>query len=462
MSQYVNIEGLILTAKKRLDLQEAPGSTRAGWLMITALLIESWDIYSMAFIIYALKDIYHPSSWLLGFTAAGTQFGAIIGAIIGAMLGGWLTDRFGRRKIFLASMLLFAVFAILQGLAPNIVWLAIIRCFAGIPVGADVANGFTYIMEVMPKGKREVMANRWQFMFSLGIIAAILLVTVLVVLGVEKDHLWRIVLAVPAIPAVLLLLMRRELPETPVWFVERGRFVEARQAARQAARQYYGDHHGRLLDDLLPEHNVTIEPTSVGEALKDLFSRSFSRRTTLFGWISCAVQSFENYAFSFYLPLILATIGISGQIQNNLALLAVNCVAALSTFVGPLLLHRLGHRGLSQYGFLFVTLGILIAAYGVYSLNYLMITSGAALMLWGHYWDAESGMTVVSLVAKPKYRGVASGIGYTIVKITAFLTTLVFPPLFDALGAYRHCAVPGLSCRDVPASRSFRPCRRRQ
>ncbi|CAK8741984.1 hypothetical protein SODG_005302 [Sodalis praecaptivus] len=83
MSQYVNIEGLILAAKKRLDLQEAPGSTRAGWLMITALLIESWDIYSMAFIIYALKDIYHPSSWLLGFTAAGTQFGAIIGAMLG-------------------------------------------------------------------------------------------------------------------------------------------------------------------------------------------------------------------------------------------------------------------------------------------------------------------------------------------------------------------------------------------
>lgn len=128
--------------------------------------------------------------------------------------------------------------------------------------------------------------------------------------------------------------------------------------------------------------------------------------------------------------MILAKIGISGQIQNNLALLAVNCVAALSAFVGPLLLHRLGHRGLSQYGFLFVTLGILIAAYGVYSLNYMMITSGAALMLWGHYWDAENGMTVVSLVAKPKYRGVASGIGYTIVKITAFLTTLVF----DALG----------------------------
>ena len=55
-------------------------------------------------------------------------------------------------------------------------------------------------------------------------------------------------------------------------------------------------------------------------------------------------------------------------------------------------------------------------------------------MLWGHYWDSESGMTVISLVAKPRYRGVASGIGYTIVKVTAFVTTLVFPALFEAVG----------------------------
>ena len=173
--------------------------------MITALLIESWDIYSMAFILFALKDIYEPSSWLLGFTAAGTQ----LGAVVGALLGGWLTDKLGRRKIFLWSMILFAIFAVLQGLAPNMYWLAIIRCLAGIPVGADVANGFTYIMEVMPKGKREVMANRWQFMFALGIIAAILLVTTLVALDVHPDMIWRIVLAVPAIPACLLLFMRR-------------------------------------------------------------------------------------------------------------------------------------------------------------------------------------------------------------------------------------------------------------
>ena len=423
MYQQQHIEFIIQKAKKRLDQQEAPGCTKAGWLMITALLIESWDIYSMAFILFALKDIYEPSSWLLGFTAAGTQ----LGAVVGALLGGWLTDKLGRRKIFLWSMILFAIFAVLQGLAPNMYWLAIIRCLAGIPVGADVANGFTYIMEVMPKGKREVMANRWQFMFALGIIAAILLVTTLVALDVHPDMIWRIVLAVPAIPACLLLFMRRELPETPAWFVERGRFIEA----KQASRDYYGEQDGRLLDDILPNENVTIADPTLKETLHDLFRRPFTRRTTLFGWFSCAVQSFENYAFSFFLPLILVT---TGQIQNNLALLAVNCIAALSAFVGPLLLPKLGHKGLSKYGFLLVTIGISISAWGVYSSSFAFIIFGAALMLWGHYWDSESGMTVISLVAKPRYRGVASGIGYTIVKVTAFVTTLVFPALFEAVG----------------------------
>ena len=405
MYQQQHIKFIIQKAKKRLDLQEAPGCTKAGWLMITALLIESWDIYSMAFILFALKDIYEPSSWLLGFTAAGTQ----LGAVVGALLGGWLTDKLGRRKIFLWSMILFAIFAVLQGLAPNMYWLAIIRCLAGIPVGADVANGFTYIMEVMPKGKREVMANRWQFMFALGIIAAILLVTTLVALDVHPDMIWRIVLAVPAIPACLLLFMRRELPETPAWFVERGRFIEA----KKASREYYGEQDGRLLDDILPNENVTIADPTLKETLHDLFRRPFTRRTTLFGWFSCAVQSFENYAFSFFLPLILVTI---------------------SAFVGPLLLPKLGHKGLSKYGFLLVTIGISISAWGVYSSSFAFIIFGAALMLWGHYWDSESGMTVISLVAKPRYRGVASGIGYTIVKVTAFVTTLVFPALFEAVG----------------------------
>ncbi|MCI1984766.1 MAG: sugar porter family MFS transporter [Bifidobacteriaceae bacterium] len=419
----LTIYNTIEHAKAVLGQQEAKHSSRAGWLMVTALLIESWDIYSMSFIMTHLNDVFHPSAGLLGFTAAGTQLGAIIGSIV----GGWLTDKFGRRKIFIFSMSMFAICAVAQAFAPSMLVLAIIRCVAGFPVGADVANGFTYMMEILPKGKREIMGNRWQFMFSLGILCAILLVTAFELGSLPANFTWRIILAVPAIPAAALLLMRHGLPETPTWFVEHGRFVEA----RETAKNYYGKD---VLAGLIPDHDVEIPQPGWGAAVKDLFSEPFSRKSTIFGWISCFVQAFENYSFSFYLPTILAGLGIATLVQNNLAMFAVYVLASISAFVGPLTLPKLGHKGLSQWGFGLVTVGILVMVFGVVRTNMIFIIAGAGVMLWGHYWSSESGMTICSLVAKPAYRGAASGIAYVFVKLASFLTLWVFPTLYANLG----------------------------
>ncbi|NMN01661.1 MFS transporter [Bifidobacterium panos] len=413
-------------AKAILDRQEAKHASKAGWLMVTALLIESWDIYSMSFIMTHLKDVFHPSAALLGFTSAGTQLGAIVGAI----LGGWLTDKYGRRNIFMASMTMFAICAVAQGLAPSMAALAVIRCIAGIPVGADVANGFTYMMEIMPKGKREVMANRWQFMFSLGILCAIALVTAFELGSLSPNITWRIILAIPAIPAVLLLLARHNLPETPTWYVEHGRFVEA----RKVAADYYGKD---VLAGVVPDENMTLPRPTWGETVKDLFSDEFTRRSTIFAWISNFVQALENYSFSFYLPTILAGLGIATLVQNNLAMFVVYILASISAFVGPMLLPKIGHKGLSQWGFGLVAVGIVISVIGIANNQMFIIILGSGIMLWGHYWSSESGQTVASLVAKPAYRGAASGIAYTFVKLASFVTLWVFPVLFEQLGVVK-------------------------
>ena len=413
-------------AKAILDRQEAKHASKAGWLMVTALLIESWDIYSMSFIMTHLKDVFHPSAALLGFTSAGTQLGAIVGAI----LGGWLTDKYGRRNIFMASMTMFAICAVAQGLAPSMAALAVIRCIAGIPVGADVANGFTYMMEIMPKGKREVMANRWQFMFSLGILCAIALVTAFELGSLNPNVTWRIILAIPAIPAVLLLLARHNLPETPTWYVEHGRFVEA----RKVAADYYGKD---VLAGVVPDENMTLPRPTWGETVKDLFSDEFTRRSTIFAWISNFVQALENYSFSFYLPTILAGLGIATLVQNNLAMFVVYVLASISAFVGPMLLPKIGHKGLSQWGFGLVAVGIVISVIGIANNQMFVIILGSGIMLWGHYWSSESGQTVASLVAKPAYRGAASGIAYTFVKLASFVTLWVFPVLFEQLGVVK-------------------------
>src|SRR5271170_5945392 len=141
------------SAVRHLVANYSPQGNRVGWLMMASILVEAWDLYSIAFVLVFIREQYHPDPLLLGLAAAGTQGGAVFGAL----LGGWLSDKLGRRIMFLATMYMFIVFALLQGLVPNLGWLVVVRFVLGVPLGSDISNGYTYIMESMAKGDREVM-----------------------------------------------------------------------------------------------------------------------------------------------------------------------------------------------------------------------------------------------------------------------------------------------------------------
>lgn len=100
--------------------------------MMASILVEAWDLYSIAFVLIFIKEQYNPDPLMLGLAAAGTQGGALIGAL----LGGWLSDKIGRRVMFLATMVLFIVLALAQAFVPNVTWLIVIRFLLGIPLGS--------------------------------------------------------------------------------------------------------------------------------------------------------------------------------------------------------------------------------------------------------------------------------------------------------------------------------------
>jgi hypothetical protein len=81
-----------------------------------------------------------------------------------------------------------------------------------------------------------------------------------------------------------------------------------------------------------------------------------------------------------------------------------------------------------------VLVALIVAGVAIMTGNLVIVPFAAAVMLWGHYWDAENGMTIASVVAAPKYRGTASGFAYIFVKIPSFLSIFLFPVLFDAIG----------------------------
>src|SRR3954449_6291666 len=290
-----------------LNKEGTASSNRGGWMMIATILIEAWDLYAISFLLIFIKEEYDPTAAQLGLATAAVQGGALIGAL----LGGVVADRLGRKRVFILTMILFIVLAVAQAFSQNIWDLIIIRFLIGLPLGSDIANGYAYIMESMSKGKRELMGSRWQFMFGLGEVFSIIVITLMYVSGMDPNILWRVALALGAVPAFILLLARLNLPETPMSLLQRGQFVKAKQVSQELFNDSL---------DMLPNQDVTMVKPKVRDFLKVIWADPIKKRATIFGWISNACQGAEFTAFGFYLPVILVTAGVgvtgSGTDQN--------------------------------------------------------------------------------------------------------------------------------------------------
>jgi MFS family permease len=248
-------------------------------------------------------------------------------------------------------------------------------------------------------------------MFGLGEVLAIVIITIMYMTGIGHGILWRIGLALGAVPALVLLLYRLDLPETPLSLLHRGQFRKAKEVSRE------------LFDDpleMLPDEDVQLERPKVSDFIKVMFADPVKKRATIFGWISNACQGAEFTAFGFYLPVILVVAG----------------VATISGFIAPLMLARIGHRGVAMWGFGLAFIGLIV---GAFALKYdwkIVIVIAACVLMWGHYWDASNGMTINSMVAPPRFKATASGFAYVFVKGASFFGAFIFPIMNEAWGKF--------------------------
>ena len=408
-------------AVRHLVSNYSPKGQRVGWLMMASILVEAWDLYSIAFVLVFIRDQFHTDPLLLGLAAAGTQGGALVGAL----LGGWLSDKIGRRIMFLSTMIMFIIFALAQAFVTSVEWLVVIRLILGVPLGSDISNGYTYIMEAMAKGEREVMGNRWQFMFAVGEVLTLAIIAIFLIADLPHELIWRVTLGLGAVPALVILVMRHDLPETAVWLVRQGRFREA----KQVAMQMYNDPLA-----MLPDRDVTVPKPRPTAFLAELRKDPIRWRATIYGWIACFCQATEFSTFAFYIPVLFVMVGVSSILGTNLVTMALYIIAAIAGWVGPQITPRIGHRGIARAGFAIVFVSLLVAAAALYTGHVYILPVAAAAMLWGHYWDASNCMTIPTMVAKPEYRGTASGFAYMFVKLPSFVAIFLFPSLFAAIG----------------------------
>lgn len=233
----------------RLINEGSSGRNNARIVMGIALggiFLDAYDLGSLAF---GLKDITRE----FNLTPAGTGMVAsaiTFGAIVGALLGGYLTDKIGRYRVFMADMLFFVVAAIACALAPNEYVLTGARFVMGLGVGIDLPVAMAFLSEfarLKGPGNKAASVAMWCPTWYAAISISYLLVLFFYAVLPEShsDWLWRIILGFGAIPALVIIAIRsRYMSESPVWAANQGNLREAASILRQAYNivRSAGDH----------------------------------------------------------------------------------------------------------------------------------------------------------------------------------------------------------------------------
>ena len=150
------------------------------------------------------------------------------GAALGALFGGRVADRLGRKRTLLLCACIFLVGALGCALAPGVQIMVAARIILGIGVGAASVTCPLYLAEMAPPDRRGRMVTINELMIVTGQMLAFAM-NALLDHVIHDPHVWRIMLAVAAVPAVALLLGMMTLPDSPRWYGLKGRMGEARK-----------------------------------------------------------------------------------------------------------------------------------------------------------------------------------------------------------------------------------------
>lgn len=390
----------------------------AGWLF------DSFEVQLFSSAIGPLGDHFGASV----FARSAVLAVWLSGILIGALAGGRLTDRFGRRRMFVATLLWYAGFTVLTGLAPSLEAVYGLRFLAALGVGAEYAVINAAIAEFMParvRGRANALVmNFW----PAGAVAAALLAYLLLdTLALDSGTSWRYMFSLGGALALIVLVFRRRIPESPRWLASRGRHREADAvvSALEAAAGRPGGEHP-------PPPDGPATP-GLSAALRELL-RNYPGRLAL-GAVLDLAEAFGYYGlFALLSVVVLEQVRIP---QSQIPFFYI--IGNLGALAGGLLMcavfDRVGHRltvGVT-YGGAAVGVGLLAAA----------TATGSATWVTGAFVVANAFATAAWTSAYPTFtelfpthlRGAGVGISVAVGRIGAIVGTLALPSLAVRAGA---------------------------
>lgn len=346
-------------------------------------------------IVGSMSEALKPSGTGLGLSSFDIGFAGAIyvaGACIGALLFGHLTDRFGRKKLFLITLGVYIGATVLTAFSMSPAWYFAARFLTGAGIGGEYAAINSAIDELIPaqhRGRVDVAING---SFWVGAAAgALLTIPLLDPTLVDPAWGWRIAFGLGAILAVGVLIVRRHVPESPRWLFIHGREDEGEKIVR-SIEHTVEEETGRSLD--LVDETITIrqrKAIGIGEIAHTVF-RLYPKRTMICFSLFIGQAFLYNAFFFTYGDTLTTFLGVK-QTGWYIAVFAV------SNFAGALLLSRLFDTvgRVRMISLTYIVSGVLLAGTGIFlgSVTAVTLTLMGAII----FFFASAGASAAYLTA---------------------------------------------------------------
>jgi putative MFS transporter len=310
----------------------------------------------------------------MGLIASSTM----IGMMFGSFVWGWVADKWGRRLAFMATVLIFSLFSGFTAAAFSVGFLLLIRFVTGFGLGGAIPVDASILAEFSPARIRGYAGGILPLAFPVGTFLASW-----VALMIVPHFGWRMLFLVGVLPALLVVWMRRNVPESPRWLANRGRFAESCKGLN-----YLGITDEAIEQSRIATMNEPPAPVLPKPDFWDLFTPEMRSRTA-HTWIVWGLPAMASWGMTLWMPqffIKLYGLNIKTAISYTLYISLVAIAGRLSAY---LFLDKIGRKP-------FTILGYGMA--GAFLLLVTQVHTGTyfAYSLAGYMYFIEMGMCAIT------------------------------------------------------------------
>jgi sugar porter (SP) family MFS transporter len=392
------------------------------WSVIAALagFLFGFDTVVISGAEKALQELWPRGDFFHGWVVMSS---ALWGTVVGAIFGGIPTDKLGRKPTLIIIGILYLVSAIGSGLATDPWMFAIYRFIGGLGVGGSTVAAPIFISEIAPAKDRGKLVAMYQFNIVFGILSAFISNYLLKDFGAEP---WRWMIGMEALPAFLYCILIFFIPESPRWLIT---IKGDHQAAYDTLRIM-----DPSTDVQVQVRQIQAEHTKV-ETHENIWMSKYRYPLILAFLISFFNQFSGINAFLYYAPRIFEIAGL-GESTALMSSIGVGIVNLIFTYIGLMLIDRLGRRQLMFIG----SIGYIFSL-SLVSLAFYMGIKGIAVPIFFFIFIASHAIgqgaiiwVFISEIFPNHLRAHGTSFGTSVHWVFAALIPAMIPWLFNVIG----------------------------